>query len=181
MVKKNAEKDVGFVRQFNELKKKHPDAVLLFRKGDFYEMYKEDALKASVILALKVSDKILPLEKDPIKLLTFPRHELDKHLPKLIRSGQRVAICEAIDRPELMKKPREKTGEDLKETNTSNKNTMAKKKKKNRLCRKSQPKQSRRLQRRNLPKEKKTEAKAEVKSEQQAEQKAGSQAGTQAT
>ena len=47
MVKKNAEKDVGFVRQFNELKKKHPDAVLLFRKGDFYEMYKEDALKAS--------------------------------------------------------------------------------------------------------------------------------------
>ena len=43
MVKKNAEKDVGFVRQFNELKKKHPDAVLLFRKGDFYEMYKEDA------------------------------------------------------------------------------------------------------------------------------------------
>ena len=86
MVKKNAEKDVGFVRQFNELKKKHPDAVLLFRKGDFYEMYKEDALKASVILALKVSDKILPLEKDPIKLLTFPRHELDKHLPKLIRS-----------------------------------------------------------------------------------------------
>ena len=90
-------------------------------------MYKEDALKASVILALKVSDKILPLENDPIKLLTFPRHELDKHLPKLIRSGQRVAICEAIDQPELMKKPKEKTGEDLKETNTSNKNTMAKK------------------------------------------------------
>ena len=45
MVKKNAEKDAGFVQQFNELKKKHPDAVLLFRKGDFYEMYKEDALK----------------------------------------------------------------------------------------------------------------------------------------
>lgn len=158
MVKKNAEKDVGFVRQFNELKKKHPDAVLLFRKGDFYEMYKEDALKASVILALKVSDKILPLEKDPIKLLTFPRHELDKHLPKLIRSGQRVAICEAIDRPELMKKPWEKTGEDLKETNTSNKNTMAKRRK-NRLCRKSQPKQSRRLQRRNLPRKRRRKPK----------------------
>lgn len=110
MVKKNVEKDVGFVRQFNELKKKHPDAVLLFRKGDFYEMYKEDALKASVILALKVSDKILPLENDPIKLLIFPRHELDKHLPKLIRSGQRVAICEAIDLPELMKNPRKRPG-----------------------------------------------------------------------
>ena len=61
-------------------------------------MYKEDTLKASVILALKVSDKILPLEKDPIKLLIFPHHELDKHLPKLVRSGERVAICDAIDR-----------------------------------------------------------------------------------
>ena len=108
--KKNAEQDVGLVRMFNDMKKKHPDALLLFRNGNFYEMYKEDALKASVILALKVSDKILPLENDPIKLLTFPRHELDKHLPKLIRSGQRVAICEAIDQPKLMKKPREKTG-----------------------------------------------------------------------
>lgn len=103
MVKKK-EEDVGFVRQFNDLKKKHPDAMLLFRKGDFYEMYKEDALKASVILALKVSEKVISLEKDPLKLLTFPRHELDRHLPKLIRSGQRVAICDAIDRPELMKK-----------------------------------------------------------------------------
>ncbi len=170
--KKNAEKDVGFVRQFNELKKKHPDAVLLFRKGDFYEMYKEDALKASVILALKVSDKILPLEKDPIKLLTFPRHELDKHLPKLIRSGQRVAICEAIDRPELMKKPREKTGEDLKETNTSNKNTMAKKKKKEQAVQEEPTKTVKTAAEEKPAKEKKTEAKAEVKSEQQAEQKA---------
>lgn len=107
MVKKK-EEDVGFVRQFNDLKKKHPDAMLLFRKGDFYEMYKEDALKASVILALKVSEKVIPLEKDPIKFLTFPHHELDKHLPILIRSGQRVAICDAIDRPELMKRQRRK-------------------------------------------------------------------------
>ena len=82
-----------------------------------------------MILALKVSDKILPLENDPIKLLTFPRHELDKHLPKLIRSGQRVAICEAIDQPKLMKKPREKTGKELKETNTSNKEYYGEKKK----------------------------------------------------
>ena len=171
MVKKNAEKDVGFVRQFNELKKKHPDAVLLFRKGDFYEMYKEDALKASVILALKVSDKILPLEKDPIKLLTFPRHELDRHLPKLIRSGQRVAICDAIDRPELMKKPKEKTGEDLKEMYTSNKNTMAKKKKEQAV--QEEPTKTVKTAAEEKPaKEKKTEAKAEVKSEQQAEQKA---------
>ena len=127
--KKNAEQDVGLVQMFNEMKKQHPDAMLLFRNGNFYEMYKEDALKASVILALKVSDKILPLEKDPIKLLIFPHHELDIHLPKLVRSGERVAICDAIDRPELTKKPKEKTGEELKEMYTSNKNTMAKKKK----------------------------------------------------
>ena len=171
MVKKNAEKDVGFGRQFNELKKKHPDAVLLFRKGDFYEMYKEDALKASVILALKVSDKILPLEKDPIKLLIFPHHELDIHLPKLVRSGERVAICDAIDRPELMKKPKEKVGEELKETNTSNKNTMAKKKKEQAV--QEEPTQTVKTAAEEKPaKEKKTEAKAEVKSEQQVELKA---------
>ena len=177
MVKKNAEKDVGFVRQFNELKKKHPDAVLLFRKGDFYEMYKEDALKASVILALKVSDKILPLEKDPIKLLTFPRHELDKHLPKLIRSGQRVAICEAIDQPKLMKKPKEKVGEDLKsqdkvkKENNLNQETMAKKKKEQAV--QEEPTKTVKTAAKEKPaKEKKTEAKAGVKSEQQAEQKA---------
>ena len=124
-----------------------------------------------MILALKVSDKILPLEKDPIKLLTFPRHELDKHLPKLIRSGQRVAICEAIDRPELMKKPREKTGEDLKETNISNKNTMAKKKKEQAV--QEEPTQTvKTAAEEKTAKEKKTGAKAEVKSEQQDEQKA---------
>ena len=176
MVKKNAEKDVGFVRQFNELKKKHPDAVLLFRKGDFYEMYKEDALKASVILALKVSDKIPPLEKAPIKLLTFPRHELDKHLPKLIRSGQRVAICEAIDQPKLMKKPKEKVGEELKsqdkikKENNLNQETMAKKKKEQAV--QEEPTKTVKTAAEEKPtKEKKTEAKAEVKSEQQTEAK----------
>ena len=87
--KKNAEQDVGLVRMFNDMKKKHPDALLLFRNGNFYEMYKEDALKASVILALKVSDKILPLENDPIKLLTFPRHELASAQADSLRSAGR--------------------------------------------------------------------------------------------
>ena len=130
--KKNAEQDVGLVRMFNEMKKKHPDAMLLFRNGNFYEMYKEDALKASVILALKVSDKILPLEKDPIKLLIFPHHELDKHLPKLVRSGERVAICDSLKSLVQQKEEAEKkksSKEKVQKTNTSNKNTMAKKKK----------------------------------------------------
>ena len=168
--KKNAEQDVGLVRMFNEMKKKHPDAMLLFRNGNFYEMYKEDALKASVILALKVSDKILPLEKDPIKLLIFPHHELDIHLPKLVRSGERVAICDAIDRPELMKKPKEKVGEELKETNTSNKNTMAKKKKEQAV--QEEPTQTVKTAAEEKPaKEKKTEAKSEEQTEAKQERK----------
>ena len=177
MVKKK-EEDVGFVRQFNDLKKKHPDAMLLFRKGDFYEMYKEDALKASVILALKVSEKVIPLEKDPIKLLTFPRHELDRHLPKLIRSGQRVAICDAIDRPELMKKAKAKENvggkvkdpEKAKEEIIPNKDSMARKKKEQ--AEQEKPvKTVKKAVEEKPAQEKKAEAKAEVKNEQASETK----------
>ena len=156
------------------MKKTHPDAMLLFRNGNFYEMYKEDALKASVILALKVSDKILPLEKDPIKLLIFPHHELDKHLPKLVRSGERVAICDSLKSLVQQKEEAEKkksSKEKVQETNTSNKNTMAKKKKEQAL--QEEPTKTVKTAAEEKPaKEKKTEAKAEVKSEQQAEQKA---------
>lgn len=172
--KKNAEQNVGLVRMFNEMKKTHPDAMLLFRNGNFYEMYKEDALKASVILALKVSDKILPLEKDPIKLLIFPHHELDKHLPKLVRSGERVAICDSLKSLVQQKEEAEKkksSKEKVQETNTSNKNTMAKKKKEQAL--QEEPTKTVKTAAEEKPaKEKKTEAKAEVKSEQQVEQKA---------
>ena len=177
MVKKK-EEDVGFVRQFNDLKKKHPDAMLLFRKGDFYEMYKEDALKASVILALKVSEKVIPLEKDPVKLLTFPRHELDRHLPKLIRSGQRVAICDAIDRPELMKKAKAKENvggkvkdpEKAKEEIIPNKDSMARKKKEQ--AEQEKPvKTVKKAVEEKPAQEKKAEAKAEVKNEQASETK----------
>ena len=156
------------------MKKTHPDAMLLFRNGNFYEMYKEDALKASVILALKVSDKILPLEKDPIKLLIFPHHELDKHLPKLVRSGERVAICDSLKSLVQQKEEAEKkksSKEKVQETNTSNKNTMAKKKKEQAL--QEEPTKTVKTAAEEKPaKEMKTEVKAEVKSEQQAEQKA---------
>ena len=177
MVKKK-EEEAGFVRQFNDLKKKHPDAMLLFRKGDFYEMYKEDALKASVILALKVSEKVIPLEKAPIKLLTFPRHELDRHLPKLIRSGQRVAICDAIDRPELMKKAKakedvggkKKAPEIAKEEIIPNKDSMARKKKVQ--AEQEEPVKTVKTAVEEKPaQEKKAEAKAEVKNEQASETK----------
>lgn len=129
MVKKNVEKDVGFVQQFNELKKKYFDVVLFFCKGDFYEMYKEDVFKVLVILVLKVLDKILLLENDFIKFLIFFCYELDKYLFKLICFGQWVVICEVIDQLKLMKKFREKIGKELKEMNIFNKNIMVKKKK----------------------------------------------------
>lgn len=155
------------------MKKTHPDAMLLFRNGNFYEMYKEDALKASVILALKVSDKILPLEKDPIKLLIFPHHELDKHLPKLVRSGERVAICDSLKSLVQQKEEAEKkksSKEKVQETNTSNKNTMAKKKKEQAV--QEEPTKTVKTAAEEKPaKEMKTEAKAEVKSEQQTEAK----------
>ena len=152
--------------------------MLLFRKGDFYEMYKEDALKASVILALKVSEKVIPLEKEPIKFLTFPRHELDRHLPKLIRSGQRVAICDAIDRPELMKKAKAKENvggkvkdpEKAKEEIIPNKDSMARKKKEQ--AEQEKPvKTVKKAVEEKPAQEKKAEAKAEVKNEQASETK----------
>ncbi len=152
--------------------------MLLFRKGDFYGMYKEDALKASVILALKVSEKVIPLEKDPIKFLTFPHHELDRHLPILIRSGQRVAICDAIDRPELMKKAKAKedVGEKVKDPEKAkkeiipNKDSMARKKKEQ--AEQEKPVKTVKTAVEEKPaQEKKAEAKAEVKNEQTSETK----------
>lgn len=90
----NKEKDIGLMKLFDEMKRKHPDAMLLFRSGDFYELYKQDAVKASVILAIDMADKLIPGEKEKVQTVRFPRPELDTLLPKLIRSGARVAICE---------------------------------------------------------------------------------------
>ena len=129
--KKNTEQDDSFVKKFDELKKKHPDAMLLFRRGDFYEMYREDAVKASDMLALKISEKLVPLDKDPVKLVAFPHHALDVYLPKLIRAKQRVAICDEIEDRKLTKKEKEATKEHVKvkEEIIPNNVAMAKKKK----------------------------------------------------
>ena len=119
--------------QFNSLKQKHPDAMLLFRKGDFYEMYKEDAVKAAAVLAITLTSRVLPGEKDPVKYTLFPYHALDVYLPKLIRSGQRVAICDQLETPKLKKEEqtKQKTGEKtkVKEEIIPNNTDMAKKKK----------------------------------------------------
>ena len=89
------------LKQFYDLKKKHPDALLLFRCGDFYETYAKDAEKASQILGITLtkSSKTKDKEGKPLAMAGFPYHALDTYLPKLIRAGQRVAICDQIEAP----------------------------------------------------------------------------------
>lgn len=90
-----------FMKQFNELKAKHPEAILLFRIGDFYEAYDEDATKIGEILGITVTRKFNSKDKGSddhaLKLAGFPYHALDTYLPKLIRAGLRVAICDHLD------------------------------------------------------------------------------------
>ena len=91
----------SILTHFLNLKKKHPDALLLFRAGDFYETYKEDAEKASEVLGITLTRN--PKTKDdkgkPLALAGFPHHALDTYLPKLIRAGLRVAICDQLPQP----------------------------------------------------------------------------------
>ena len=90
-----------FMKQFNELKAKHPESILLFRIGDFYEAYDEDAVKAGEILGITVTRKFNSKDKGSdghaLKMAGFPYHALDTYLPKLIRAGVRVAICDQLD------------------------------------------------------------------------------------
>lgn len=90
-----------FMKQFNELKTKHPDTLLLFKVVDFYEAYDEDAVKAGEILGITVTRKFNSKEKGSdghaMKIAGFPAHALDTYLPKLIRAGVRVAICDHLD------------------------------------------------------------------------------------
>ena len=87
------------VKQYCDLKRKHPDALLLFRAGDFYETYQEDARTASNILGITLtrSSKLKDNEGKPLEMAGFPFHALDTYLPKLVRAGQRVAICEQME------------------------------------------------------------------------------------
>lgn len=89
------------VRQYYDLKKKHPDALFLFRCGDFYETYANDAKIASEVLAITLTKSQKTRDKDgkPMMMAGFPHHALDTYLPKLIRAGKRVAICDQIEEP----------------------------------------------------------------------------------
>lgn len=89
--------------QYMEMKKKHPDAILLFRVGDFYETFSEDAIAASEILGITLTRRANGSAKY-VELAGFPHHALDTYLPKLVRAGKRVAICEQLEDPKLAKK-----------------------------------------------------------------------------
>ena len=91
------------MKQYIEMKGKHPDAVLLFRVGDFYETFSEDAITASEILGLTLTRRANG-SKQSVELAGFPHHALDTYLPKLVRAGKRVAICEQLEDPKLTKK-----------------------------------------------------------------------------
>ena len=91
------------MKQYFELKEKHPDAVMLFRCGDFYETYSEDAVTAAAILGITLTKRANGQAKH-VEMAGFPFHALDTYLPKLIRAGKRVAICDQLEDPKLTKK-----------------------------------------------------------------------------
>ena len=91
------------MKQYFELKAKHPDAVMLFRCGDFYETYSEDAIVASEILGITLTKRANGQAKH-VEMAGFPFHALDTYLPKLVRAGKRVAICDQLEDPKMTKK-----------------------------------------------------------------------------
>lgn len=105
------------IKQYNDLKQKHPNALLLFRCGDFYETYKEDAVKASNILGITLTkhSKRMDEEGKPLKMAGFPYHALDTYLPKLIRAGERVAICDQLESPRQKTSQQEENKQEAKQ------------------------------------------------------------------
>lgn len=102
MAKKDTPKETPLMKQYLDIKAKYPGAILLFRVGDFYETFGEDAIKAAQILGI-VLTKRANGSASHIELAGFPHHSLDTYLPKLVRAGQRVAICDQLEDPKLTK------------------------------------------------------------------------------
>ena len=95
--------ETPLMKQYLEIKAKHPDAVLLFRVGDFYETFSEDAITASEILGITLTKRANGSAAH-VELAGFPHHALDTYLPKLVRAGKRVAICDQLEDPKQTKK-----------------------------------------------------------------------------
>ncbi len=102
MKAKAGDKETPLMKQYNAIKVKHPGALLLFRVGDFYETFGEDAIRASKILDIVLTKRANGIASH-IELAGFPHHALDTYLPKLVRSGERVAICDQLEDPKSVK------------------------------------------------------------------------------
>src|SRR6185369_2969016 len=94
--------DTPLQKQFNAIKVKYPGALLLFRVGDFYETFGQDAITASKILDITLTKRGAGSSSE-IELAGFPHHSLDTYLPKLVRAGKRVAICDQLEDPRFVK------------------------------------------------------------------------------
>lgn len=99
---KNIDGVTPLMMQYNAMKAKYPDAILLFRVGDFYETFGQDAIDASKILGITLTKRANGSQKD-LELAGFPYHSVDTYLPKLVRSGRRCAICEQLEDPKTVK------------------------------------------------------------------------------
>ena len=104
------QKNEPLLKQYQEMKKKHPDAILMFRVGDFYEIFGKDAVEASEVLGITLTRRANGKNKY-IELAGFPHHALDMYLPKLVRAGKRVAICEQLEDPKQTKTTKQKVVE----------------------------------------------------------------------
>src|SRR3546814_1548777 len=98
-VKNTAKKETPLMQQYNRIKVKYPGTLLLFRVGDFYETFGEDAVKASDVLGIVLTKRGAGSTSE-VALAGFPHHSLETYLPKLVRSGLRVAICDQLERSE---------------------------------------------------------------------------------
>lgn len=157
-MKQKPENIDGILDQFVKMKEKHPDALFLFRIGDTYQSFKQDAVKASTILDIETREKKVDGKK--VKSIGFPHHALDTYLPRLVRAGMRVAICEQLEKPQKIEKEKSQS--------TTNEADMPRKKKEQ--AAQEEPVKSVKADK--PAEEKKTEVKSEAKSEQSQEAKA---------
>ena len=102
MATEKSKKETPLMAQYNEIKAKHPDAIVLFRMGDFFETFGADAIKASAILGITLTRRANGAAAT-VELAGFPHHAIDTYLPKLVRAGERVAICEQLEDPKTAK------------------------------------------------------------------------------
>lgn len=102
MATEKSKKETPLMAQYNDIKAKHPDAIVLFRMGDFFETFGADAIKASAILGITLTRRANG-SAATVELAGFPHHAIDTYLPKLVRAGERVAICEQLEDPKTAK------------------------------------------------------------------------------